>query len=187
MTRVLIALVFLAGFAVPVSAGAKPGHGDEHAAEQQCAFERGGSKATREAFRARYGSRKRCIHKKTSEEHAENEAAKENAAKQCEAERNDPQFAERHQGKTFEDFYGTTDNLKNAYGKCVSSKAKAHKADMDAKDEEKAEDRKNAAKKCAAERGEMGTEAFAAEYGSNRNRRNAFGKCVSKRARESDD
>jgi hypothetical protein len=187
MTRVLIALVFLAGFAVPVSAGAKPDHADEHAAEQQCAFERGGSKATHEAFRARYGSRKRCIHKKTAEEHAENEAAKENAAKQCKAERKDPQFAERHQGKTFEDFYGTTDNLKDAYGKCVSSKAKAHKDDMDAKDEEKADDRKNAAKKCAAERGEMGREAFAAEYGSNRNRQNAFGKCVSKRARESAD
>ena len=58
---------------------------------------------------------------------------------------------------------------------------------MDAEDEEMAEERKNAAKKCAAERGEMGTEAFAAEYGSNANRRNAFGRCVSKKARESDD
>ena len=187
MTRVLLTLVFLAGLAVPASAGANPDQADEHAAEQQCEFERGGSKATREAFRARYGSRKRCIHKKTAEEHAENEAAKENAAKQCKAERNDPKFADSHQGKTFEDFYGTTVNLENAYGKCVSSKAKALKDDMDAKDEEKAEELKNAAKKCAAERGEMGTEAFAAEYGNNGNRRNAFGKCVSKRARESND
>ena len=96
-------------------------------------------------------------HKKTAEEHAENEAAKENAAKQCKAKQNDPKFADSHQGKTFEDFYGTTVNLENAYGKCVSSKAKALKDDMDAKDEEKAEELKNAAKKCAAERGEMGT------------------------------
>ena len=141
MTRVLIALVFLAGFAVPASAGAKPDQADEHAAEQQCEFERGGSKATREAFRARYGSRKRCIHKKTSEEHAENEAAKENAAKQCKAERNDPQFAElATRGRPSRTSTGPPTNLKNAYGKCVSSKAKAHKDDMDAKDEEKAEE-----------------------------------------------
>ena len=119
--------------------------------------QRGGprQRAKRSASGTARGS---AVHKKTSEEHAENEAAKKN------------------------------ENLKNAYGKCVSSKTKAHKDGLDAKDEEKAEELKNAAKKCAAERGEMGTEAFAAEYdGNNRNRRNAFGKCVSKRARESND
>ncbi len=187
MTRVLLALALLAGLAAPPGVPAKPDHSDERAAKQQCKSERGRSNATREAFRARYETSDRCVRRKTAEEHAENEAANKNAAKQCKAERDDPQFAEEHQGKTFEEFYGTNENLNNAYGKCVSSNAKAHKDDMDAEDEEMAEKRKNAARKCAAERGEMGTEAFAAEYRSNHNRRNAFGRCVSKNARESDD
>jgi hypothetical protein len=187
MTKVILALALLAGLAVPAGAVAKPDHSEERAAKQQCKFERGRSKATREAFRARYESSDRCVRKKTAEEHAESEAANKNAAKECKAERDDPQFAELHQGKTFEEFYGTNENLENAYGKCVSSKAKAHKDEMDAEDEERAEERKNAAKKCAAERGEMGAEAFAAEYGGNHKGRNAFGKCVSKKARGSND
>ncbi len=187
MTRVFVVSVLLAGFAVPAGVAAKTDHSDERAAKQQCKSERGKSKATREAFRARYESSDRCVRRKSAEEHAESDAASKNAAKECKAERDDPQFGDLHQGRTFEEFYGTNENLTNAYGKCVSSKTKAHKDDMDAEDEEMAEERKNAAKTCAAERGEMGTEAFAAEYGTNHNRRNAFGKCVSKKARESDD
>ena len=187
MTRVFVVSLLLAGLAVPAGVAAKPDHSVERAAKQQCKSERGRSKATREAFRARYESSDRCVRRKTAEEHAESDAANKNAAKECKAERDDPQFAGLHQGRTFEEFYGTNENLKNAYGKCVSSKAKAHKDDMDAEDEEMAEERKNAAKKCAAERDEMGTEAFAAEYGTSLNRRNAFGKCVSEKARESDD
>lgn len=187
MTTVLLALALLAGLAVPASAVARPNHADERAAKQQCKSERGRSTATSEAFRARYGSSDRCILKKTAEEHAENEAANKNAAKECKAERDDPLFAEHHQGKAFQDFYGTNENLKDAYGKCVSSKAKARKDEMDAEDENAAEEFKNAAKECAAERGEMGAEAFAAEYGNNQHGRNAFGKCVSKKARGSTD
>jgi hypothetical protein len=42
---------------------------------------------------------------------------------------------------------------------------------------------KNAAKHCKALRAEMGVEAFRAQYGKNKNKRNAFGRCVSKFAR----
>jgi hypothetical protein len=41
----------------------------------------------------------------------------------CAAERSDPGFAAGHDGKTFDEFYGTNKNLKNAFGKCVSGKA----------------------------------------------------------------
>ena len=41
---------------------------------------------------------------------------------------------------------------------------------------------KNAAKKCAAER-KLGVDAFKARYGTNPNKANAFGKCVSKLAK----
>jgi hypothetical protein len=43
-------------------------------------------------------------------------------------------------------------------------------------------DFKNAAKYCKALREAKGTEAFATLYGTNPNKRNAFGKCVSKTA-----
>ena len=42
----------------------------------------------------------------------------------------------------------------------------------------------NAAKQCKAERQSMGAEAFANEYGTNANKRNAFGKCVSQKAKQ---
>jgi hypothetical protein len=48
-----------------------------------------------------------------------------NAAQMCRAERGDPNFATSHGGKSFTDFYGTNKNKKNAFGKCVSQKAKA--------------------------------------------------------------
>lgn len=42
----------------------------------------------------------------------------------------------------------------------------------------------NAAKKCKAERASLGEKDFADRYGTNANKRNAFGKCVSKYAKE---
>jgi hypothetical protein len=49
-----------------------------------------------------------------------------NAAKQCQAEQADPNFASTHDGKTFEEFYGTNKNRRNAFGKCVSSKTSGY-------------------------------------------------------------
>jgi hypothetical protein len=66
----------------------------------------------------------------------------------------------------------------------VSSKAKAKKADMDAEDERRVAALKNAAKVCAREREKVGEGEFAAEHGTNPNKRNAFGRCVSDKARE---
>ena len=42
----------------------------------------------------------------------------------------------------------------------------------------------NAAKKCKAERQSMGATAFADRYGTSPNKRNAFGKCVSQKAKQ---
>ncbi|MGH3044479.1 MAG: hypothetical protein ACRDM2_07105 [Gaiellaceae bacterium] len=46
--------------------------------------------------------------------------------------------------------------------------------------------RSNPARTCKSEREEMGDDAFVDEYGVNENGANAFGKCVSKEARERD-
>jgi hypothetical protein len=91
-----------------------------------------------------------------------------NAAQACKAERDANPAA-------FTQKYGTNKNKKNAYGKCVSTTAKAS---MD----EVAEDRVNAAKTCKAER-DANPAAFTQKYGTNKNKKNAFGKCVSATAR----
>jgi hypothetical protein len=181
----LVTIGLAALLVLPAGAMAKPNGTEKNAAKQQCKVERGHSPATYEAFKAKYHSFSRCARHNAAEEENENEAAHDNAAKQCKAERADSGFAAAHEDETFEEFYGTNENGKNAYGKCVSNKAKKQKAEMDAEDHEDADDFKNAAGECAAERKAIGVEAFAAEHGTNGNKRNAFGKCVASNTEQS--
>ena len=98
--------------------------------------------------------------------------AAKNAAQECRAEQEaDP--------AAFATTYGTGKNGKNAFGKCVSQKAKAELAD-------EVTEFKNAAKECRAEQ-EADPAAFTETYGTNGNKKNAFGKCVSSKAQEDDD
>jgi len=125
------------------------------------------------AFKLLYGNSSNAYGRCVSKLAGTVQADRTNAAKQCAAERADAAFADSHDGKTFAQFYGTGKNGSNAYGKCVSSKAKA------AEDEQQA-DTISAAKACKAERTSMGADAFTKKYGG---RSNAFGKCVSKTAK----
>lgn len=75
--------------------------------------------------------------------------------------------------------YGTGKKGKNAFGKCVSSHAKHDGSEV-------RRDQRNAAKTCKAERSNDKA-AFTAKYGTNKNKRNAFGKCVSATAKASAD
>jgi len=101
-----------------------------------------------------------------------------NAAKTCKAEQADSNFATSHGGKSFSDFYGTNPNKKNAFGKCVSSKAKAAAAGQNA-------GQLNAAKQCKMQQADPnfaathGGKSFDDFYGTNPNKKNAFGRCVS--------
>ena len=178
------ALIACAAGALLVAPGAaaKPNKTDRTNAAKECRAERGTTDATREAFRVKYGTNKngknafgKCVSGTSKEEKAERQAAVKNAAKECKAERDADAVA-------FSETYGTNKNGKNAFGKCVSSKAKELKAQEDAEDAEEAEERKSAAKECDAERTESGEEAFAAKYGKNAKKTNAFGKCVSQKA-----
>jgi hypothetical protein len=185
MKTFLIAILGAAVLVLPAGAAAKPHDPDKRAAIAQCKAERGKSKATRKAFKAKYHSFSRCVRQNTAEERAERKAALKHAAKQCKAERSDPNFAAAHDGKTFQQFYGTNANGKNAYGKCVSAKAREQKDAADAEDKQDVAAFKNAAKECAAERSDPNFAAghdgktFEEFYGTNKNKRNAFGKCVS--------
>jgi hypothetical protein len=96
----------------------------------------------------------------------------------CRAEQNDPNFAATHNGMTFAEFYGVGPKHRNAFGRCVSSKAKAASL-------ERREAVMNAARQCRSERADLGGAAFRVKYGKNANDRNAFGKCVSLLARPS--
>jgi hypothetical protein len=67
----------------------------------------------------------KCVSGKVHEALAQVTTNLQNAAQMCRAERGDPAFSAAHGGKTFMEFYGTNKNKKNAFGKCVSQKAKA--------------------------------------------------------------
>ncbi len=172
-----IALVL--ALAVPAGAAAKPSQTNKRAAKEQCQLERGPTRDQHRAFKAQYHSFSRCVRENAVEEAAEAVTAHKNASQECRAERtalgNDA-FAEK---------YGTNANNRNAFGKCVSGKASEHKAEIDAADEQKAEERLNAAEECGDERDALGAEAFGEKYGNNKNKRNAFGRCVSTHARSS--
>jgi len=122
-------------------------------------------------FKATYGTNAnkanafgKCVSKKAPVA----KSATQNASKACDAE-------EALDPAAFQNKYGTGKNKKNAHGKCVSSKAK-DKTDAVVKTDV------NAAKKCKAERA-LDPAAFKAKYGTNKNKSNAFGKCVSKTAK----
>jgi hypothetical protein len=193
--RVMAAAAGVVALAVPAVASAdKPTKTDVRNAAQECRFERGSTPATQLAFRLNWGENAnhrnafgKCVATRAGEESQEREDAHANAAKECEAEQamSDQDFAAvpEHAGKTFEQFYGTNENLSNAFGKCVSTKAKANKEEMDEADHEDAADIKQAAKECMAERRQDLTD-FRNTYGTNRNKRNAFGKCVSQKVHE---
>lgn len=174
--------------AVPAGAAAKPSQTDRVNASQECRAERGDSAATREAFRVKYGTNAngrnafgKCVSTRARDEAQEGKTAHTNASKECKAE------AEQLGAEAFAAKYGKGKKGANAHGKCVSAKAKQLEAEADADDQEQIAERKSAAKTCAAERKEIGASAFAEKYGANKNKRNAFGKCVSKTAKAQHD
>jgi hypothetical protein len=172
---------------VPATSVAKPtpDRADKRAAKSECNMFRGHSGITREAFLTKYQSFKACVKARASDEAKEEQSALKNAAQQCREERGTtPESRE-----AFNEQYGTNGNKRNAFGKCVSQKAKAKEKAADAEDQQEATEFKNAAKECDAERGdtEESLAAFKEQYGTNANKSNAFGKCVSQKVREDDE
>jgi ribosomal protein S20 len=145
---------------VPATSVAKPtpDKGDKRAAKTECKTLRGHSDATREAFRTQFRNFAACVKAHAADEAQEEQSAHTNAAKDCKAE----------------GLHG------REFGKCVSEKAKAKEHEADAQDQQDATEFKNAAKECDSMR-DTDAAAFAAQYGT---AKNAFGKCVSQKARE---
>ena len=178
MKKITVSIGLALALALPAGAIAKPNpdNADKRAAKAECKTLRGSTEVTREGFRTQFRSFAACVRKTAVEEAQEEQTAHSNAAKECKAERAaDP--------ATFASSYGTARMSRNAFGKCVSKKAKAKEHAADEQDAEDAAEFKNAAKECDSERTADAT-AFAEKYGTNENNRNAFGKCVSSKASE---
>ena len=164
MKKLLLAAALSAAVVAPTAALAQdPAPSDFKNAAKYCKeFRDGAGKAN---FVTMFGTKKnaygKCVSqtaKKTAAEDAvQAKEARTNAAKECKAE-----------------------GLKGReYGKCVSTKAKAKKAAADKEDEAQEDDRINAAKSCKTAK--QDAKQFAIDYGTGKN---AFGKCVSKTAKE---
>lgn len=166
MSRIAL-LVVLAFVAVP-AAFAEDSPSPSSQASTLCKQQRTAVGTT--AFKLLYGGSANayghCVSKLAGTVQGDNATA----AKQCAAERADTSFAASHAGKTFAQVYGSGAHGNNAFGKCVSTKAKALA-------DEQQESTIAAAKTCKTERTQMGATAFTKKYGG---RANAFGKCVSK-------
>jgi hypothetical protein len=178
MKKITVAIGLALALALPAGAIAKlnPDNADKRAAKAECKTLRGNTDATREAFRTQFRSFAACAHKTAVDEAQEEQSAHTNAAKECKTER-------QADAAAFADKYGTNANKRNAFGKCVSQKAKAKEHAADEQDAQDAAEFKNAAKECDAERS-ADAAAFADKYGTNENNRNAFGKCVSSKTSE---
>ena len=166
------ALVALVLPASALAAGETPSA--KQAAQTACKEER--AQMGKATFRATWGTQNKnrtnahrnCVRSRS----AEVTAAVAEAKYDCRAERDaDP--------AAFAAKYGTNRNDRNAYGKCVSS----HASDST---DETTEDRVNAAKACKSER-DADAAAFKEFYGTNENKSNAFGKCVSAKAKAQND
>jgi hypothetical protein len=182
-----ISSVVLSGAAV-VAIGASvaladnPSPTPEQVASKQCTNELHAMGVT--PFKNLYGDGDKKQHamrncKGKHENSSENTVS--NAAQACKVEAADPLFANNHGGLTFDQFYGTNGKPgtngenKNSFGKCVSTKVHEALAQNGA-------NLQNAAQLCRAERAQ-GPDAFRDHYGTNKNKKNAFGKCVSQKAK----
>jgi hypothetical protein len=174
--RKLLFVVAAAALATPLLAlAADPPSSDGASPAQACAAERAAIGAS--AFRDLYGmntNKSNAFGKCVAKRAQAREQNHQNAVDQCRADQSDANFAAGHDGKTFDQFYGTGKG-KNAFGKCVSGKATAENQSDDAATVK-------AAKQCKRERASDAA-AFKAKYGTNRNKSNAFGKCVSQKAK----
>jgi hypothetical protein len=169
MRKLMLLLVATAALCVPaVSSAGAPTPGQ--LATQMCKSLR--AQDGKQTFRQTYHSFAGCL--KTQISQSKQDVS--NAAKTCKTQRDDPNFAAGHDGKTFNQFYGTNGgNGKgagaNAFGKCVSTIAKQN-AQGDVSDSVAA------AKACKAlKSSDLAT--FQSTYGTGRN---AFGKCVAKQS-----
>ena len=180
MKKLLTSCALICVAAVPATASAAdPTPAQFKNASKYCKALKAASGAN---FATLYKNHGKCVStvakSKAKKDDQQAATAKTNASKTCKAERGNTAQSRA----AFNAKYGQKGN---GIGKCVSQQAKQERTE--AEKQEKAEDqnRISAAKQCKTERGSTteSKQAFAVKYGTNKNKKNAFGKCVSKTAK----
>jgi hypothetical protein len=169
-------MAVVAVLALPASAMASSSSA-RSAAEKQCRTEQ--QQMGKATFKTTYGTNKnksnafgKCVSHRTTQNTSDQNSSQQSAEKQCRAQQSaDPD--------AFKTQWGTGKTGANAFGKCVSQTARS----MTHQDvSQQVSDENNAARACRSERSQDPA-AFKDKYGTNANKSNAFGKCVSKTAR----
>lgn len=163
MKNTLIALIVAAVVAPAAALAGGPSNDATKSAQADCTALRAKVGAT--AFTAAYSSFGACVSRYAPIQQQSITSANDS----CTAQQADTSFAAAHNGKTFDQFYGTGKKANNALGNCISMLAKA------SAQAERA-NRLNPAQTCRASQKQMGATAFSALY-------RTFGKCVSVVAR----
>lgn len=170
--RKLIFLVAVALVAVPA---ALANNGSPTSPAQRCDAQRTAMGSV--AFNELYGTTANhsnafgmCVSKLTRADQQNTSTA----SSACKTEQGDANFAASHNNETFAQVYGTNHNGRDAFGRCVSQKAQAAAQTQQ-------QTTINAARACRTEQ-KADPAAFKTKYGTNANKSNAFGKCVSQKA-----
>ena len=162
--RKVMLLFSLVALAAPVAAFADAPPSPAQTAQKMCVADRTALGTT--TFATTYKTFGKCVSSHTKA--AQN--AVNNAAKSCKAQAADANFATGHGGKTFDQFYGSSNGKgspQNAMGKCVSQAVQSAVAAQ-------AKAAKAALKSCLADR-KANKASFATTYGTGGD---ALGKCV---------
>lgn len=184
MKRIGFTVALVAVLAMPSAAAAQRSEKRENPAKHCKKAERGESDASalRRAFGKDRDGRKRgkCVSERARLKHRLRDTlrreALEAAVSDCRAERaEDPVAFEQKYGRVEASEDPDERRGAHAFRRCVSQKLKAALAKL-------RESFDNAVEDCKAERAED-RDAFREKYGTNRNRRNALGKCVSRQVR----
>jgi hypothetical protein len=159
MKTILATLVVAAAVAPVAALAAAPSTDATRSAQADCTALR--AKMGLTPFSHAYSSFGACVSSYASVEQANITSAQAT----CTAQQADANFASTHNGKTFDQFYGTGKKGDNAFNNCVSTVAKAS-----SKTEQ--QNRLNPARTCSSARTQMGTTTFTSLY-------KTYGKCVS--------
>ena len=155
MGRLMTLIAVVGVLAAPAALADKPAAKTDQNAAQQCKAQLKSMGA--KDFRSLWGTMGHCV-ALTAQQNQENVTS---AEEQCRAER-------AKDSEAFTKKYGTNANGKNAFGKCVSQKAKE-------KAHEEQQETLSAAQKCKAERAKDPA-AFRTTYATGK--RNPFANCV---------
>jgi hypothetical protein len=167
MKKLFVSLMTLALVALPATAGAHQPKPLVKNAAKYCKSLR--SELGVETFRQTYGGGDNAFGKCVSQRVHELREARREARKSCSEELGTKSHKFRHDGS----------NGRGAFHKCVKKVLASETSDDD-------NEVLNAAKQCKAERA-LDETAFANKYGTNHNKANAFGKCVSSHSDDEDE